>query len=50
MLPDDLRDLYRSRGNALDRFHDESEYRLPMPARYVIDQSGIIRGIDANAD
>jgi hypothetical protein len=28
-LPDYLRDLYKSFGNALDRFHDESEYRLP---------------------
>ena len=50
VLPDYLRDLYKSFGNALDRFHDESEYRLPMPARYMIDQSGIIRAADVNAD
>ena len=50
VLPDYLRDLYKSYGNTLDRFHDESEYRLPMPARYVIDQGGIIRGADVNAD
>jgi peroxiredoxin len=31
-LPDYLRELYRSFGNALDRFHDEPEFRLPMPA------------------
>ena len=49
-LPDYLRDLYKSFGNALDRFHDESEYRLPMPARYVIDKSGIIRAAEVNAD
>ena len=48
--PDYLRDLYRSYGNTLDRFHDESGYRLPMPARYVIDQGGIIRGADVKAD
>ena len=41
-LPDYLRDLYKSFGSTLDRFHDESEYRLPMPARYVIDREGII--------
>jgi peroxiredoxin len=50
VLPGYLRDLYKSFGNTLDRFHDESEYRLPMPARYLIDQGGIIRGADINAD
>jgi peroxiredoxin len=49
-LPDYLRDLYKSFGNALDRFHDEPEYRLPMPARYVVDKQGIIRAADVNAD
>jgi peroxiredoxin len=49
-LPDYLRDLYKSFGNALDGFHDESEYRLPMPARYVVDKQGIIRAADVNAD
>jgi hypothetical protein len=32
-LPDYLRELYKSLGSTLDRFHDESEYRLPLPAR-----------------
>jgi peroxiredoxin len=50
VLPDYLRDLYKSFGNTLDRFHDESEYRLPVPARYVIDKAGIIRAADVNAD
>jgi len=49
-LPDYLRDLYKSFGTALDRFNDEPEYRLPMPARYVIDKEGIIRAADVNAD
>jgi peroxiredoxin len=49
-LPDYLRDLYKSFGNELDRFHDEPEYRLPMPARYVVDKQGIIRAADMNAD
>jgi len=50
VLPDYLRDLYKSFDSTLDRFHDESEYRLPLPARYVIDKEGIIRGADVNAD
>ena len=50
VLPDYLRELYKSFGNALDRFHDEPEFRLPMPARYVIDTQGIIRAAGVNAD
>jgi peroxiredoxin len=49
-LPDYLRDLYKSFGSTLDRFHDETEYRLPMPARYIIDKEGIIRAASVNAD
>jgi peroxiredoxin len=49
-LPDYLRDLYKSFGNALDRFHDEPGYRLPIPARYLVDKEGIIRAADVNAD
>ena len=49
-LPDYLRELYKSFGSTLDRFHDEAEYRLPMPSRYVIDEQGIIRAVDVNAD
>jgi len=49
-LPDYLRELYKSFGSTLDRFNDEPEYRLPMPARYIIDQQGIIRTANVNAD
>src|ERR1700758_4865423 len=49
-LPDYLRELYRSFGSTLDRFHDEPEYRLAMPARYIICKEGIIRAADVNAD
>src|SRR5208283_5427651 len=49
-LPDYLRELYKSFGSTLDRFHDEPEYRLPMPARYVVDRQGIIRAADVNVD
>jgi peroxiredoxin len=49
-LPDYLQELYKSFGSALDRFHDESEYRLPVPARYIINKDGIIRVADVNAD
>lgn len=49
-FPDYLRDLYRSWGNTFNKFHDESEYRLPMPARYIVDSNSLIRAADVNAD
>src|SRR6202167_6111250 len=49
-LPGYLRELYKSFGSTLDRFNDEPQYRLPMPARYIIDQQGIIQAADVNAD
>jgi len=49
-LPDYLRELYKSFGVTLDRFNDEPVYRLPMPARYILDKEGIIRSADVNAD
>ena len=49
-LPNYLRGLYKSFGSTLDRFNDEPEYRLPVPARYIIDKGGIIRAADVNAD
>ena len=45
-----LEELYRSFGNTLDKFHGEPAYRLPLPARYVIDRQGQIRAADVNAD
>jgi len=50
-LPGYLRELYQNPfGVALDRFHDEPEFRLPMPARYIIDRNGIIRAADVSPD
>jgi len=49
-FPEYLRDLYQSFGSTLDRFHDESEYRLPMPARYIVDSKSLIRAAEVNAD
>ncbi|MGA2076347.1 MAG: redoxin domain-containing protein [Terriglobia bacterium] len=50
VLPDYLREVYKSFGSTLDRFNDEPDYRLPVPARYVIDKEGVIRAADVNAD
>jgi peroxiredoxin len=49
-FPDYLRELYKSWGTTLDRFHDEPDYRLPIPARYLVDKQGVIRAANVNAD
>src|SRR5271165_4159001 len=49
-LPDYLRELYVSFGVTLDRFNDEPGYRLPVPARYIIDSTSMIRAAEVNAD
>src|SRR5215510_6048126 len=49
-LPSYLEELYRSFGKTLDKFHGEPAYRLPLPARYVVDRQGQIRAADVTAD
>ena len=49
-LPSELEQLYRSFGHTLDKFHGELAYRLPLPARYVVDRQGQIRAADVNTD
>jgi peroxiredoxin len=49
-LPPDLKELYATFGSTLDKFHDEPDFRLPMPARYVVDQDRRIRAADVNPD
>jgi len=49
-LPQDLLDLYKSFGVDLPRFNGDDSWTLPMPARYVIDQQGMIRSADINPD
>jgi peroxiredoxin len=42
-LPDDMRQVYQGLGIDLERFNADSTWRLPMPARYVIDRDSVIR-------
>jgi peroxiredoxin len=49
-LPDDLIELYKTFGADLVRFNGDHSWTLPMPARFVIDQKGILRHADVNAD
>ena len=50
-LPDDLRDVYKnSFKNDLAVKNGDSSWRLPMPARFVVDRTGIIRAADVDPD
>ena len=42
-VPDDMRQVYQGLGIDLERFNADSTWRLPMPARYVIDSHSVIR-------
>ena len=49
-LPDDLREIYVKFGIDLAKGNGDGTWRLPMPARFVIDRGGIIRAADADPD
>ncbi len=49
-LPDGLREIYLKFGIDLARGNGDGTWRLPIPARFVIDRRGIIRAIDADPD
>lgn len=50
VLPPALREVYRSFGLDLEAANGDSSWSLPMPARYVLDASGIIRWAAADPD
>jgi peroxiredoxin len=49
-LPDDLRAIYTKFGIDLARGNGDGTWRLPVPARFVIDRGGVIRAVDADPD
>jgi peroxiredoxin len=49
-LPDYLIDLYKKLKNDLPAFNDDPSWTLPMPARYVIGQDGVVLYSEVNPD
>ena len=49
-LPDDLRQVYLGFGNDLAVRNGDPSWRLPVPARFVIDREGIVRLVQADPD
>ena len=49
-LPEDLKQVYLSFGNDLAVGNGEDSWTLPMPGRFVIDRTGIVRAVDVDPD
>lgn len=49
-VPDYLQPIHRAVGADITVFNGEGSWTLPMPARYVIGQDGIIQYAEVNAD
>jgi peroxiredoxin len=49
-LPDDLRQIYLKFGIDLAQGNGDGTWRLPIPARFVVDRTGIVRAADADPD
>ncbi|MGO9014836.1 MAG: redoxin domain-containing protein [Dissulfurispiraceae bacterium] len=49
-LPNELRIIYGGFGVDLPKVNGDDTWTLPMPARIIIDQQGIIRSVDADPD
>jgi peroxiredoxin len=49
-FPEDLKKVYLQFGVDLSKYNDDESWRLPMPARYIIDQEQIVRYAEVSPD
>ena len=49
-LPDDVKSVYQGFGIDLPKNTGMTAWELPMPARFVIDKSGIVRSAEVDPD
>jgi peroxiredoxin len=49
-LPDYLREIYRTCPLDFEKFNGDPSWTLPIPARFLIDQQGIIRAAESDPD
>lgn len=49
-LPDELIGIYQGFGIDLPKYSGMKTWELPMPARFVVDQEGIVRAADVDPD
>ena len=49
-LPDDLKTVYAGFGLDLPELNGDGTWRLPLPARYIVDRDGTVRYARVHAD
>jgi peroxiredoxin len=49
-VPDDLKAVYLGFGNDLAIRNGDPSWQLPVPSRFIIDRSGIVRLVQADPD
>ena len=49
-LPDYIQEIYNSFGLVLPKFNGDDSWSLPIPARLVVDRSGVVRATDIDVD
>jgi peroxiredoxin len=49
-MPEAMREMYREWGIDLEQFNGDGSWVLPIPARFIVDQQGIVRYAEADPD
>lgn len=49
-FPEDLKQIYLQFGIDLEKYNGDDSWTLPMPGRFIIDRSGVIRYAEVNPD
>jgi peroxiredoxin len=49
-VPEDLKKVYLQFGIDLPKYNDDDSWRLPMPARYIIDQDQVVKYAEVSPD
>ena len=49
-VSDELRDAFRSVGREIGTHNGTERWSLPVPGRFVVDSSGVIRAVDVDVD
>jgi peroxiredoxin len=49
-LPDELIEVYQGFGIDLERYNGDTEWRLPLPGRIIVDTNGVVRNVSLTTD
>ncbi len=49
-VPDPVKEIYKGFGLVLPKYNGDESWTLPIPARLVVDRSGIVRAADIDVD